>query len=288
VVNAWAGRRREVAERARRALQRQQVEAELVMPEGPAEVAAAVRAGIEDGRRRFIAVGGDGTVNLVVDALMHHTWREPPVLGILPAGTGCDLLRTFAIPQQMERAAGHLRGEQTYLADVGVLEGDWGLRHFLNVAQSGIGAATVETAGRLPRRLGARRYLVGFWMTLPGFRRTEIELWAAGRAYRGPATNVVLANAQYFGGGMNIAPRANLVDGRLDIQVFTGPKREAVTLIPRIRRGLHLTHPSVRRVSAEEFTLRSDRPWPVEADGEPVGQTPLSGRVLAGAIRLKI
>ncbi|MGH9167949.1 MAG: diacylglycerol/lipid kinase family protein, partial [Acidimicrobiia bacterium] len=189
---------------------------------------------------------------------------------------------------QMERAAVHLRGEQTYLADVGVLEGAWGRRHFLNVAQAGIGAATVATAERLPRRLGARRYLLSFWMTLPGFRRTEIELQAGARAYRGAATNVVLANAQYFGGGMNIAPRANLVDGRLDIQIFTGPKREAVTLIPRIRRGLHLTHPSVRRLSAEEFTLRSDRPWPVEADGEPVGETPLSGRVLAGAIRLKI
>jgi diacylglycerol kinase (ATP) len=264
------------------------VEADLVIPEGAAEVAAVVRTGIEGGRRRFIAVGGDRTVNLVVDALLRHAWHEPPVLGILPAGTGSDLLRTFAIPQQMERAARHLRGEQTYLADVGVLEGGWGLRHFLNVAQAGIGAATVKTAGRLPRRLGARRYLLGFWMTLPGFRRTEIELRAGGRAYRGPANNVVLANAQFFGGGMNIAPRANLVDGKLDIQVFTGPKREAVTLIPRIRRGLHLTHPSVRRLSAEEFTLRSDRPWPVEADGEPVGETPLSGRVLGGAIRLKI
>ncbi|MGH8936941.1 MAG: diacylglycerol/lipid kinase family protein [Acidimicrobiia bacterium] len=288
MVNPWAGRRREVAERARRALQDQAVEADLVIPEGPAEVATGVRAGIEAGRRRFMAVGGDGTVNLVVDALLRHPWPEPPVLAILPAGSGSDLLRTFAIPQQMERAAVHLRGEQTYLADVGVLEGAWGRRHFLNVAQAGIGAATVETAERLPRRLGARRYLLSFWMTLPGFRRTEIELQAGARAYRGAATNVVLANAQYFGGGMNIAPRANLVDGRLDIQIFTGPKREAVTLIPRIRRGLHLTHPSVRRLSAEEFTLRSDRPWPVEADGEPVGETPLSGRVLAGAIRLKI
>ena len=286
-MNPWVGRRREFAERARRALQGQ-VEADLIIPEDAAEVASVVRAGIEDGRRRFIAVGGDGTVNLVVDALLRHVWQEPPVLGILPAGTGSDLLRTFAIPQQMERAARHLRGEQSYLADVGVLEGDWGVRHFLNVAQAGIGAATVKTAGRLPRRLGARRYPLGFWLTLPGFRRTEIELRAGGRAYRGPANNVVLANAQFFGGGMNIAPRANLVDGKLDIQVFTGPKREAVTLIPRIRRGLHLTHPSVRRISAGEFTLRSDRPWPVEADGEPVGETPLSGKVLGGAIRLKI
>lgn len=288
MVNPEAGRRREVAERARRALQGQQLETELVIPESAAQVAEVVRAGIEEGRRRFIAVGGDGTVNLVVDALLRHVWREPPMLGILPAGSGSDLLRTFAISQQMELAARHLRGEQTYLADVGVLEGDWGHRHFLNVAQAGIGAATVEAARRLPRWLGVRRYVLGFWMTLPGFRRTEIELRAGGRAYRGPATNVVLANAQFFGGGMNIAPRANLVDGRLDIQIFTGPKREAVTLIPRIRRGLHLTHRSVRRLSAGEFTLRSDRPWPVEADGEPLGETPLSGRVLGGAIRLKI
>ncbi|MDP8959010.1 MAG: YegS/Rv2252/BmrU family lipid kinase [Actinomycetota bacterium] len=288
VVNPRAGRRGQVAARARRALESRGLEALISVPDRAEDVGRVVHDGIAAGHRRFLAVGGDGTVNLVVDALLRRPWGQPPVLGILPAGSGCDLLRTFALPQQMERAVAHLLGDQTYRADVGLLQGHWGERHFLNVAEAGIGAATVRASRRMPRPLGSSRYRIAFWVTLARFRPSDVELRAGRRSYRGPATNVVFANGQFFGGGLNIAPKANLVDGLLDIQVFTGPLREAPALLRRVRGGLHLDHPSVRRLSSEEFDLVTGRPWPVEADGELLGETPLRGRVLPEAIEIKI
>src|SRR5690606_20255291 len=114
-------------------------------------------------------VGGDGTVSLVVDALMHAGPERMPIIGVLPNGTGCDLLRTFGIPSTIEAAARHLAGPATYRIDVGRLDGAWGRRHFVNVAQTGAGAAAAETARHLGRRLGSARYPLAFAARLPRF-----------------------------------------------------------------------------------------------------------------------
>jgi diacylglycerol kinase family enzyme len=72
------------------------------------------------------------------------------------------------------------------------------------------------------------------------------------------------------------------------LQVINVSKREAPALVPRIMKGLHLTHPGVRRRTAATFRLDTDVPWPVEVDGDAIGNTPVDGRVLPAAIRLKI
>ncbi len=286
VVNPGAGRRSDTPARTRRALGERSVEAEVTVTESAEHLRAIVGAGAVAGRTRFLAVGGDGTVNLVVDELMRHDWPAPPLLGILPGGSGCDFIRTFGISQQLERAAAHLVDDQTYRVDVGRLRGPWGDRYFLNVAQAGLGAAVVRLADRLPARMGALRYKVAIWPTLVRFPRAQIELTVGERRYEGPAMMVVLANAQFFGGGMNVAPKAMLGDGALDVQVFQGPKRLAVMLQPRLTRGTHLTHPSVRRWSASTIRLGVD--WPLEADGEFLGRGGFEASVVPGALDVKI
>ncbi len=288
VVNPAAGRGRDLAARARAALAANGIDAELYETADAEDLRAAVGDAMATGRRRFLAVGGDGTVNLVVDTLMRSPWPEPPELAILPGGSGCDFLRTFGISQELEQAAAHLGGDATYRVDVGVLRGEWGDRYFVNAAEAGLGASVVQFAATLPARLGGLRYQLAIWPALLRFPRAEIELVAGRRSYEGPAMLVVLANGQFFGGGMNVAPRAMLVDGELDIQVFSGPKRQAVALQPRIARGTHLTHKGVRRMSAASFTLRTDPPWPVEADGEYLGAGAVAGEVLAAALDVKI
>ena len=78
-----------------------------------------------------------------------------PELGILPAGSGSDFVRTFGFSQRLEEAVIHLTGRETYPVDVGVLEGAWGTRYFLNAADVGVLGATVQTAERLSRRWGS-------------------------------------------------------------------------------------------------------------------------------------
>lgn len=285
-VNPAAGRRPVLRNRVEAALAAAGVEADVEMPPDVDAMRKMVaEAALTD---RLAVVGGDGTVNLAVNVLLEQDLARLPILGVLPVGTGCDLLRTFGIPQDLAAAAAHLRGEAVYEIDVGEVSGEWGIRRFVNVAQAGVGAAAVETSARLSRRFGSHRYLLSFGVRLPRFPGGEIALTTERRGYSGPALAVIMANAQFFAGGWNIAPKAMLVDGALDLQVIDVAKREAPSLVPRIIKGLHLTHPRVRRISAASFRLETEFPWPVEVDGDAIGNTPIDGRVLPAALRLKI
>ena len=87
---------------------------------------------------------------------------------------------------------------------------------------------------------------------------------------------------------MNIAPRASVADGELDLQVFAGPRRKAFTVMPRLVKGMHLTHKNVRRVTGEKALIDVPDDWPIEADGEVLGKGSISVSVRPSAIEFKI
>ncbi len=287
-VNRMAGRRAVDPAHIATLLREVGVEHVMHVPGSPEETTAQIRAAARGGAGHFAVAGGDGTVNLAINALMPLGLSEPPVVGVLPVGTGCDLLRTFGLPQDLIGAARHLKTDDTYAVDVATLEGSWGTRYFVNVAQAGIGAAAAQTAVRLGRRLGSSRYPLAFVARLPAFPRANVVVTTERRTIESEALAVILANAQFFAGGWNVAPKATLVDGVLDVQIIDTRKTGAPALVPKVIRGTHLTDPSVRRVSAAEFTITSEPVWPLECDGDVVGNTPVSGRVIPAAIDLKI
>lgn len=285
LVNPQAGRRSVDPMRVRQILDDTGVEATVEQVDSRDEMKRiALESAIE---RDLVIVGGDGSVSLVVDALMHAAPARMPVIGILPGGTGCDLLKTFGLPGTIEGAARHLLGDKTYRIDVGRLDGSWGRRHFVNVAQAGAGAAAAETAVHLSRRLGPIRYPLAFAGRLPRFPKALVTLGGA-REYQSPALAVILANGQFFAGGWNVAPKAMLVDGELDVQVINARKRQAIGLVPRIIKGTHLRQPEVHRMSLASLSLATSVPWPVEVDGDFLGTTPFDVRVIPGAVELKI
>ena len=269
------------------ALQRHGIRATIESPPGRAEMRQAACDAVENGRP-IALVGGDGTVSTVVDALAHRGIVERAIVGVLPAGTGCDLIRTFGIPQSIEDAARHLRTPNTYRIDVGRLEGEWGVRHFVNVANAGLAAAVVEASGRMPRRLGALRYITAVASAAPGFRACDVELSTPQRTHRQHALLMVAANGQFFGGGWNVAPKALLVDGKLDTQLIDLPKTAIPRMLPALMRGMHLTHPGVRRRSLGEFTFTPELEWPVEVDGDLIGHGAFRATMLPTALDLKI
>jgi YegS/Rv2252/BmrU family lipid kinase len=288
IANPYSGKKGEVADRARRALQAEGVEFELRESRSADHVAELVEEGIEGGASRFAGVGGDGTAHLMVNALMRAQLPASPTLAILPAGSGSDFIRTFALPRKLEDAVKHLVTDAVYPCDVGRLAGSFGERYFLNVADVGVAAAAVKITERLPRWLGGVRYGAGFWLTLARFPNRVIRLTAGKRSYEGPAINVVAANGQYFGGGMNVAPNATVMDGMFDIQVFKGPRRLAFSVMPRVIRGTHVRHPNVKHFVAPQFNLECDDSWPVEADGEVLGKGSVTGQIVPGALHFKI
>lgn len=288
IVNPAAGTRQHWEERVRRALAGRGLEAVINTSESAAHLRELVAAGVAAGATRFVAAGGDGTISLVADSILSHPWPAPPTLGVLPAGSGCDFIRTFRFSQILEEAADHLRGDDSLLVDVGVAEGSWGTRRFLNVLDIGVVAATVRTADGPTRRLGRLRYKAAFWLTLVPFRTTRLTVEMERRTFAGRANTVVFANGQYFGFNMNVAPRASPSDGLLDVQVFVGPKTSALSLLPKVSRGRHLAHPLVHRFRAGTATVITERSWPIEVDGDYLGETPITVRVEPRALRLKV
>jgi YegS/Rv2252/BmrU family lipid kinase len=288
LVNPAAGRSPVGPAAVAEALAAAGVEHDVVVPETKAQAGEVIRDAAVSGTTHFAVAGGDGTVNMAANCLLDLDLGFKPVLGILPAGTGCDLLRTFALPQDILGAARHLASDSTYDIDVVALEGSWGLRRYVNVAQVGVGAAAAESAVRINRRLGPMRYPMAFGIRLPRFPRARVSVATEKRTYEADALAVIMANAQFFAGGWNVAPRATMNDGVADIQIISARKSQAPALVPKVIKGTHLSDPSVRRFSAAEFRIETDVPWPLEADGDLVGNTPVAGRVVPAAIRLKI
>jgi YegS/Rv2252/BmrU family lipid kinase len=277
-----------LAEKVRAALAAHDVPALINISDSPEHLRHLVALGAEQGAERFLAVGGDGTASMVADALMGLGLSGPPVLGILPAGSGSDFVRTFGFSQRLEEAVRHLRGDETYAIDVGVAEGAWGRRHFINAVNVGVLGSTVHRAQRMSRRWGTLRYKLAFWIVLPGFPADGVEVTTERQEFTGKAITIVCANGQYFGAGVNIAPKATLVDGVLDLQVFSVSKTRIPFLYRKAVHGLHLSDPGVKRFRAGRISIRTESPWPVEVDGDPLGDTPADISVIPGGLRFKI
>jgi diacylglycerol kinase family enzyme len=161
-------------------------------------------------------------------------------------------------------------------------------RYFLNMAQAGLGGSAAASAARLPGVLKGSRYFLGYWMAMASYRRPMVKLHGDRREFEGRMTNLLVANLQFGGNGMLMSPKSWPEDGYLDLQVFTGPKSDAFTLLPKMFQGEHLPQPSITEYRSKAVQLEADRPVWVEADGELLGRTPATFEVVPGVLRLKV
>lgn len=288
VVNATVRDAETIADDLERGIRSRDLSAEVAVTSSVDDVRRVVAGALDRGTRGFLAVGGDGTAHHLVNALVHDAGEptddaapaaaspsERTCFTILAAGTGSDFARTFAHDGRVDAALDRLVRRERYPVDVGWIEGSFGRRWFLNAANAGIAAQSVITASRMPRRIGALRYTAAFWLSLPRFPGADIAVTIDHHAFEGEALNVVVANGQFFGGGLHVAPRATLVDGRFDVLVFSGARANAFSVMPRLKFGSHLTHRAVHRYVGGDVAIRVPSGWPVEADGELLGHGPI-------------
>ncbi len=262
------------------------------------EVTAAAAQALREGARYLVAVGGDRTVQQVVNGMFDGEGRplaDEPVLGVVAAGSGCDLVRSFGLPGDTVGAVGHLSGTNTYDFDVVKITttgpgGERCVRYSHNLAEAGFGAAVQRRRASLPDWTGRAQSFLAFWLTLARTGLAQVAVEADTKLYEGPAYNVVVANAQFSGGGLRLSPRSFPGDGVLDALVFRGPRSDAVTMLPRIyRHGDHVPDPHIKELRAKiRVAVRADRPLPVVADGEPLGTTPATFQIVPRALRLKL
>ncbi|MEA2453699.1 MAG: diacylglycerol kinase [Actinomycetota bacterium] len=249
---------------------------------------------VSSGGRFVVAMGGDGTVHEVVNGMMKDDKAINPdaVMGVVAAGTGCDFIKTFGMPAKPIDAVRHLDGGESFLIDIGKItylqDGVEVTRYFPNIAEVGLGAACVARAEKLPRWLGPTVYLVSFWLTMRKHKPAQVKIDVVDRVYEGLMNNMVVANGQFFGGGMKIAPKAAPTDGLLDIQVEHARKKDAIAMMPKVFKGQHVPHPDIEEYKRVRCSITSDRELPIEADGEVLGTTPASFEVISEAIQLKV
>jgi diacylglycerol kinase family enzyme len=214
------------------------------------------------------------------------------VLGVISAGSGSDFIKTFGLPAAPGVAVAHLDGGGSFPIDIGKIvyqqDGREVTRYFPNIAEVGIGADVVARAQRLPRWLGPTMYLVAFWLVMRKHKSARVIVDLVDRKYEGPANNIVVANCQFFGGGMKIAPKAAPTDGLLDVQIEHARKREAIAMMPKVFKGEHLPHPDIEEFKRVRCHVTADRPLRIEADGEVLGHTPATFEVLKDLINLKV
>ncbi len=284
IVNPRAGRPTAITDALTAGIEQRDIDAVVVQTPTVDHMRDVVGDAVARGVSGFLAVGGDGTLHHLVNALPIDVGGTRFAVSLLPAGSGSDFARTFGQRGDVDAALDRLRDGSRYPIDVGWIDGSFGRRRFVNAANAGIAAQSVVTADRLSRRIGSLRYTAAFWMTLARFPSESIEVAIDRHRFSGDALNVVVANGQFFGGGLNVAPRATLVDGRFDVLVFSGARTNAFTVMPRLALGSHLTHRAVRRFIGEAVSIDVPETWPIEADGELLGHGSVAVGVDPGAI----
>ena len=269
------------------------LEGDALLSERRGHLGELAREAALDGARLLVVVGGDGSINEVVNGLAGI--ESPPAVALIPRGTGGDFVRTFDIPNDIATAARVALTGDTRSIDLGRVgyrswDGSDGSALFANVASAGMSGAIAQRANDTSKALGAKAsYLWATFAVFAGWSAVVTRLTVDGESRDGRMFDVVVANGRYFGGGMKMCPDAVAGDGLLDVVTIGDvTKRDLVMTMPKIYRGTHLPHPQAEALRGRVVTVETDEPVPVELDGEQPGTTPARFEVLPGALQLRV
>lgn len=274
---------------------------EHVLTERPGDGSRLAREALEQGADTVVAIGGDGTIHEVVNGFFDgggKPVRPEAALGILPFGTGGDFRKTAGIPKDLELAAKILKDGTRRTIDVGRIEyqtnGGRESRYFINIASFGISGVVDEIVNNSSKVLGGKVsfFLAGARAGLR-YKNKQVRLVfdQDERDSLETRINVVaVANGRYFGGGMRVAPEAELDDGRFDVVTIGDLTTfEYLTSGLRIYKGTHLTLPKVSSRRAARVDARPVDPDDevlLDVDGETPGRLPATFTILPKALQV--
>lgn len=230
-----------------------------------------------------VACGGDGTVHLAVNSLPN---MEIPI-AVIPLGTGNDFARFIGIRNPIEGIVTLKSGAARNL-DFGVVTlANNETRKFVGVASCGFDAQVNERANTYRGPAGTLKYLIALLVELSKLSARELDIALSGEAkLKQTLTLVAIGNTTSYGGGMKMCPSANANDGLLEVtSVAKVSRRLLLRVLPKVFWGTHVRHPLVTQARCTGIDIGGDS-FPVYADGERVGQGPVSIRVVAGGLRV--
>lgn len=279
-----------------RSIRRQLGSFEELRTEAAGDATRLTRNALRDGVERIVAIGGDGTINEVVNGFFEDgkPINADAAMGILPFGSGGDFRKTIGVPKDLDQAAHRLANGRAKPIDVGRIqfEGNDGEprdRVFANIASFGISGLVDRYVNESSKVLGGTvSFLLASAKAGMNFQNQRVRLSFDDEP---PIDTIIqvcaVANGRYFGGGMYIAPEAHLDDGLFDVVAIGDMSRKEMLLSGyRIYNGTHLTldkvsHRRAKKVHAEPL---SSEPVLLDVDGETPGRLPATFSVMPRAL----
>jgi YegS/Rv2252/BmrU family lipid kinase len=262
----------------------------------PRDATAITRRCLGDRAGLIVCVGGDGTLNEVVNGFMQEDEpsRHRTPLGYIPVGTGCDFARSVSIPRDASGALDIIARGKTRLIDLGRLRytdglGQPAVRYFDNAVSFGLGGAVVARVRNYARFCGP--YTAYFFSTfssvfLEGRKRVRLRVDDRAEASL-RAWHVVTANGRFQGHALQVAPDASIDDGLLDVLVFGDISLlDVFRHFPKLYSGKIENIREMIRTRGRRIVASSDETVLVEADGELIGRLPVEIDVIPGALRV--
>jgi YegS/Rv2252/BmrU family lipid kinase len=250
---------------------------------------------INEGFRRIITVGGDGTLNEVVNGVFsnHSCSTKDISLALIPVGTGNDWGRMFGIPLDYEKAVKIIRENKLMLHDIGLLSyhDETGIkqRYFINIAGLGFESMVVMRTNiqKDKGRGGKAIYLYNLFMSLLSYKNTKAEIDIDGQKIEANVFSINVGNGRYCGGGMRQTPNAIPDDGILDVTIMKGlSKFEIIRSLKILYDGTILSHPKIDGYRCKNLKVSSDSLLYAEADGESLGHTPAEFGIIPACINI--
>jgi YegS/Rv2252/BmrU family lipid kinase len=268
------------------------LDGDALISAAPGQLGALAAEAVREGATLLVVVGGDGSVNEVVDGVVGAGDVE---LAVIPRGTGWDFVRTFGISRDLDAAVdvalhGDVReidaGAVTYRTWAGVEA----KAHFANVASAGISGAIAKRANDSSKALGGK--VSYYWATLAvfvGWQTGVMRVTVDAESREGRMIDAMVCNGRYLGGGMMMCPDAEPDDGLFDVMLIGDvTKRDLAFVLPKTYKGKHLPHPRLELLRGRVVTVDADEPLPLELDGEQPGTTPARFEVVPRALRLRV
>ncbi len=269
-------------DRAKALLLERGIRFEIRETQYPGHATELSKAAVEEGFDVIVAVGGDGTLRETAMSLLH----TDKVLGLLPCGTGNDYARPLGIPTELEPALDILLNGEDRTVDAGMAND----QVFFNIAGFGFDVDVLDyTEEFKPKcKKGETAYRLGVLKAVFGLKLRKTTLTFPDGTME---KNVLLAAAgvgTHFGGGMNVLPESDMSDGLLDVCVAHDVTRlKLLSLLPKFIKGQHVGLPIITYRKATEVSVVCDPVSRIEVDGERMDGTPVTFRVLPGALKVR-
>jgi YegS/Rv2252/BmrU family lipid kinase len=250
---------------------------------------------IEKGYTRIIVVGGDGTMNEVVNGVFRQQrFKTTEIsLGMITVGTGNDWGRMFSIPKDYREAIQVLMQNKTFIQDAGMVEykrnGASENRYFVNIAGLGFDAEVVRKTNRLKEKGkgGPLLYLINIFSSLVNYKFVNAVISVDGTDMENEILSMNVGICKYNGGGMLSVPGAIPDDGLFDLTVINRMSRpDIIFSLRRLYDGTINKHPKVNSFTGKSIKVESDDRIMLETDGESLGHTPLEFSIIPKSVKI--